>query len=208
MPDVEPGPAPLDGPLTTTLPAGTALHRIHSSGFPPASFNPTVLEPPRGGRFDSPDGSWPHLYAGLDVAAAVAEALLRHVPAPVDHPRLLPRVRLRDLRLSALVVTTDLELVQLHGPGLACVGQDSWLTACDGSRFGVTRRWATALRAWSPSSAGLTWRARPDNDRRSLVLFGDRVPGDALRVGMSLDVATGPGFRAVRDALRPYRVTL
>jgi hypothetical protein len=98
-------------PATEKLPSGTALYRVHRFPHKVSEFNSTSATPYAGGRFDSPDGTYAHLYAGQSEAAAIAETLLRSLPSN-EKGRFLPKARLKDRVLSELRTTRDLELVR------------------------------------------------------------------------------------------------
>ena len=76
------------------------------------------------------------LYAADDDATAVSEVLLRDLPLDERGARLLPRARLRNLRIGWLTTNRDLQLVDLRsGRDLAAIGQDTWLTDRPGERL-------------------------------------------------------------------------
>lgn len=61
-----------------------------------------------------------------------------------------------------------------------------------------TAAWAQALHACDDRIDGLVWVSRQNDGTRSVILFGDRVPGSALRVlGPSSPLESGPGYEAV-----------
>lgn len=211
-------PARYDGtPHTYLLPAYTRVTRIHSARYAVTSFNPRPAKNRyRGGRFDAtPDDPYSFLYAALDDAVAVSEALLRDVPFDERGTRLLPRAALTDKRIGWLRTIVDLELTDLRsGKALAAIGADSRLiTAID---YEVTRRWSAAIRAWVPHSAGLIWRSYREPAGYAMILFGDRCPSGALaEVNDALPVPAGnrqldagPGHLYVREILARYRTTL
>ena len=79
-------------------------------------FNPTVARSDlRGGRFDStPGDDYEFLYAADHDPTAVSEVLLRDLPIDDYGARLLPRVRLSELRIGWFSTTLELELVSLR----------------------------------------------------------------------------------------------
>ncbi len=196
--------------MVVALPVGTLLVRVHSSRYEQAEFNPGAsATADSGGRFDSLDGDYSHLYAGEDHAVAIAESLLRHVPFPSDGPRQLPRRVLEGLVLSALRTTCELDVVSLRGAHLGQINQDVWLTKCEAADYVETRRWAVAIRRWVPDASGFVWRSRRDEDRLAYVLFGDRTPGDALSPdGDPLPIDRGPGLVGVRRSLLRHNVVV
>lgn len=198
---------------------GTTLSRIHNSQFGAAEFNPMVASSPfAGGRFDStPGDEYAFIYAAEDDATAVSEILLRDLPADDHGARLLPASRLTGLRISRLRTTCDLELVALRtGKDLAAVGQDTWLTTAPASKYTATRKWATAIREWSPWAAGLTWRSHREPDGFVYIFFGDRCPSrcfaedeqDLPFPPQVRDLNSGPARLYIEEILTSYRVVL
>lgn len=182
-------------------------------------FNPTVARHPfRGGRFDAtPDDQYGFLYAADNDSTAVSEVLLRDLSLDERGARLLPRARLRNLRIGWLATTRDLQLVDLRsGRNLAAIGQDTWLTAGPASDYELTRTWASAIRGWAPWCSGLTWRSHREPEGFAYVLFEDRVPDDCLTEvasgvplpGEARRLEDGIGRLFVERILETYRVTL
>lgn len=218
-PNQEP-PESYDGtPAYLLLTAGTRLTRIHSVRFGVTEFNPTVARSPfAGGRFDAiAADQYAFLYAAADDRTAISEALLRDLPIDERGACLLPRVRLSDLRISWLVTTLDMQLVSLRsGQDLASVGQDAWLTVAPATEYPVTRRWASAIRAWAPRAVGLTWRSLREPAGFAFVFFSDRCPPGAFVESThdlpvptgEQDLDTGPARVYVEEVLVRYRVAL
>ena len=173
----------------------------------------------RAATFDSPIRTTEdaYLYASEDDATAVCETLLRDLPADDHGSRILHESRLTGLRMSRLLTTCDLELVALRsGKELAAVGQDTWLTTAPASKYAATRQWATAIRAWSPWAAGLTWRSHREPDGFAYIFFGDRCPTgcfeeDDLNLPFPpqvRDLSAGPARLYIEEILASYRVVL
>ena len=182
-------------------------------------FNPTAASHPlRGGRFDAtPDDPYGFLYAADDDATAVSEVLLRDLPLDERGARLLPRARLRNLRIGWLAMTRDIQLVDLRsGQNLAAIGQDTWLTTGPASDYELTREWASAIRDWAPWCSGLTWRSHREPEGIAFILFEDRVPRDCLAevsagvplMGDDQRLDDGIGRFYVERILENYRVAL
>ena len=206
MPAYPPPPSAPNRAKTAVLPAGTALFRVHSAHFAPDAFNPT--DPgaaPGGGRFDSVGGQPAYLYAALTPRAAIAEALLRSVPFDARGVRQLPRVALLGRRLSEIRTTAPLRVVQLHGEGLARLGQDVWLVHCDAAEYESTRAWGAAILRWNPSAAGLAWHPRHDDDGMAVCLYEGRTAG-GLEVVRTLDLASGEGLAVARSTLIAFGI--
>jgi hypothetical protein len=179
LPAIEP-PATCPGrPVTTKVPAGTVLFRVHRDSRRPYEFNPTARpttapeDPVEGGRFDSDDGSYAYLYAAFTEEGAFAECFARDLDYTLAGPRPLPRGRVAGTVVSAIFVQRDLEVVETQGAAAQQLGQDDWLTTSDESAYPLTRRWARAIRGWVPHGDGLEWRSKRDPGQRVLVLWGD-----------------------------------
>jgi hypothetical protein len=163
------------------------------------------------------DEHFAFLYAAEDDATAVSEALLRDLPIDEHGARLLPRAALSGRRMSWLRTSADLPLVSLgSGQDLAAIGQDTWLTTAPAAGYGMTRRWASAIRAWAPWATGLKWRSHREPEGFAYVFFQDGCPRgcfdevtDALSVPAGdQDLATGAGRLYVAEILARYRVAL
>ncbi|MGX1711401.1 RES family NAD+ phosphorylase [Streptomyces albidoflavus] len=199
MPRYQPPPAPAAPLSGLVLPAGTLLHRVHSTEFAPDAFNPLPAHCLYGGgRFDSTGcEKYGFLYAGLGPLGALGETLLRSLAFdPAGGPRLLPRTALRDRAVSRLRTTADLSLVPLtSAKELGAVHQDTWLVHAEAPDYPYTRDWAHWIRRHSgPWAQGLLWPSKRDPAEECVVLFHDRCPegllameGDSLR----LDTAEG-----------------
>ena len=144
MPPYQAPPSRYEGvPRRFFLPTGARLTRIHSAAFGVVEFNLTVARSDlRGRRFDStPGDDSAFLYAADHDPTAVSEVLLRDLPIDDYGARLLPRVRLSELRIGWFSTTLELELVSLRsGVDLAALGQDSWLTTASAADYAMTRR--------------------------------------------------------------------
>ena len=220
MPPCQAPPSRSDGkPRRFSLPAGSGLTRIHSTAFSVTQFNPTVPRSDLPGSLfrATPRDTFGLLYAADDDASAVSELLLRDLPIDEHRARLLPRVRLSDLRIGWLTTTVDLELVGLRSDlDLAAVGQDPWLTAASASEYVMPRRWCLLIRRWAPWAAGLTWRPHREPDGFAYVFFSDRCPHGCFKEatdGLPVPVAdanldAGAGRLYVEEILSSFRVAL
>ena len=194
-------------PAIERLPSGTTLYRVHRLPHKASEFNPPPASPYRGGRFDSPDGTYAHLYAGQSEAAAVAETLLRSLPIN-GKGRFLPRAILKERVLSALQTTLDLDIVRLHGDGLLRIGAVPGLTKCEARDYPYTRHWAQSIRTWAPTACGFVWRSRHHDNLLSYVFFSDRTPGAPFLDGPGNRIDSGPGLVLLRKMLLPYRIAI
>jgi hypothetical protein len=185
-------------PLLAHFPAGTRLYRVHSLTRAADAFNPCTRPDLRPGRFHPfyvADGTpVPVLYAGTSEEAALFETIFRDVPRAGPAKRVFP-TRYRGTGLSELVLTEDLVLADLRGPGLLRFGlRPRNLTDCSAAHYPETVRWAAALHRAFAGLDGLAWTSRQDNRATAVMLFGDRVPASALAAGsapLRLDVAPG-----------------
>jgi hypothetical protein len=188
-------------PLLFNWKKDSLLVRCHNARFGPASFNPGLGS----GRFhpfeDAQGSVVPILYAAGHPDGAMAETVFHDVPARGPAKR-IRRSSLKPLLLSALSCDRDLNLAQLFGFGLRRLGvtRQKLIEASD-QQYRRTNAWARALHGCDEKIDGLVWVSRQNDDVRSVVLFGDRVPSSALRnVGTSLPLYDGPGYDLVRGA--------
>lgn len=206
-------------PNRSPLPRGTTLWRVHRQEHRSWSFNPRPSDPLFGGaRFDATeDEPYPFYYAALDERTAVAETLLRDLEPDETGCRAVTWAARESRRLSALVLTRELDLVSLvTGEDLGAIGQDAWLVTSHD--YPQTRAWAHWIRDQDKQAHGLIWRSLRDPDKRAIILFGDRCaetfgPGyeqillhEVPEIAVDLD--TVPGEQRLRELLEPYRVTV
>jgi hypothetical protein len=212
MPSEEPPDDCAGTPVRAPVTAGTRLFRIHriSQHHGASDFNHTVPSSDSGGgRFDTLDAAYGHLYAALSVPGAVAEALLRGERAPTATSRLIPRLQLAGLGLSELELVRPVDLVSLRGADVGQVCQTSWLTKCEPSSYGITRRWGAAIRRWASWGGGFVWRARLDEEQLALVLYSDRIPpGTVVQAGDTLPIDSADGLELVIALLADHNVTV
>ncbi|HXP18767.1 MAG TPA: RES family NAD+ phosphorylase [Streptosporangiaceae bacterium] len=206
-------------PVQTELPAGTVLFRVHPAGFPAHAFNPRPSHRYYGGgRFDATDDDrYPYLYAGESVDVAIAETLLRDLPLDSAGVQQLPRARVRGRRVSAVTTTADLSLVSLRSAAdLGAVSQDPWLTTCGPQFYAQSRHWAHWIRRHAPTAAGYVWMSHREPTQQAFVLFGDRIPDEAITTVAAPQLPQGDeaefdhprGRRALIRRLRLYNVAL
>lgn len=198
---------PRSHPAIERVAAGTRWWRVHRLTRDGDGFSAAVPGAYSGGRFDCTDGSYGVLYAADSFAGAVAETVLRDTPLVDAGERVIPRAAVAGRGVSVLETTRDLSLAVLHGPGLAKVGQGLWLTKCDAIDYPLTREWGRALHDREPGIDGLVWRARFDEDRLALVLFGDRCAG-ALGVVATAPVDEGAGLEGLRRVLLDHSAAI
>ena len=212
----QPPPRRFDGKVATAhLAAGAVLSRVHRTDFDGVDFNPVgsdVLF--GGGRFDSTDADpYPYLYAGEVDRTALAETLLRDLPANDRGARFLAKKYWRGRRLSRFELTRSLPVVSLvTGEDLGAIGQDTWLTTCDPADYPQTRAWAHWLRRIAPGAAGMIWLSKRQPGSLSACLFGDRCPpGSLVETDGPLSVPCvfeEGGFDWLRANLAGFRVAI
>ena len=139
-------PGSLD-PAAAVLPAGSILFRVHPDSLRANAFNPHFG---LGARFHfilRDDGTKvPALYAAETPEAAIAETVFHDVPLRPRTRRQLSAWKLERRWLTRLRSLRDLQLVELHHPGLGRLGLNpDEITATDPSRYPRTRQWAQAL---------------------------------------------------------------
>lgn len=205
-------PPPLGGhapAVTTTLAAGTRLWRVHSDRRDAHAMNPTVPPAGRGGRFDSADGAYAHLYLGRDPEAAIAETLCRSLPLD-GSPRIVARQLLSGRVLTALEVRADITVAALYGPHLAAIGQDLWLTKSPSRDYPLTRAWAAAV--LTARVTGLEYRCRHDETRTAWMLTTapevPRHPDLTVVPESSVALDTPAGREQVRAVLDEHSAVL
>lgn len=202
------------------LPAGTPLIRIHQSTYDSTEFFiPDFSDPDRvGGRFDSTaDDPYGFLYAASDDITAVAEVLLRDLPAYGDGSRPVQRSQLLNRSISCIEPQSDLMLVSLQsGPDLGAVGQDTWLTTAPAQDYPTTQSWSTAIRQWAPQADGIIWHSRFNPPGKSYIFYSDRcdpqvfLPSSKHSLGMNSTspIDSGPGMIHISNVLSKYHTFL
>jgi hypothetical protein len=223
LPAIEPPAACPGHPVTSTLPAGSVLYRVHPADRPAHAFNPTPRPPPlpgdpvEGGRFDGIDGSYAYLYAALTEEGAFCESFVRDLDYARSGPRPLPWAQVSGKVVSTVRTRRDVELVEIQGAAAEQLGQDDWLTRCDEDAYPLTRRWAAAVRAWlpPPHRDGLGWQSKRDPQQRVVVLWGEPAGAATGCQVLEPDDATHSealdgGFGLVRLSafLAPWRLYL
>jgi len=95
------------------------------------------------------------------------------LPLTLHDAESLWREHSRELKLA------DLSSVALRKLGAQC----KQLIDTEKDRYPATRQWAQAIHRQCPQAQGLCWISRQDDTARAVVLFGDRIPAEALRPG-------------------------
>lgn len=187
-----------------TLPAGSNLSRVHDSRFGPTDFNPG----PKGGARFSFFGTplVPVLYAAAKEESAVAETLLRKIPAAGG--RLVHDAYAKNV-MSMLVTKRELNLASFMGTGLRALKVvASQLTNTPDTRYPQTRKWAQA--AYDAGYEGIVWMSKRNNTDQAYVLFGDRVDDSDLTVvaGSGRILSAGPGQVWLVNLCIPLHITV
>jgi RES domain len=136
------------------------FHRFYSRGHDPIFFDHS-----RGGRLNSPDGSYGVLYAAEQTNGAFAETFLRSPGS-----RLLPEDLIQKKALVVLQPTRAVQLVELHGPGLSVLGATAEVTASP-PPYELPQAWSAALHNHSGMFDGIAYRARHDNGEICYAFF-------------------------------------
>jgi len=166
----------------TALAQGAVLHRVHQSKYAADRFNPGVQGNARFSPIlDAQGNPVPTLYGGTTMACALMETVFHDVPHSAgfksfDKGKLVAQVH------STVRVEQALQLVDLASVPLRKLGVTrKQLIETEKDQYPATRKWAVAIRRQCPQAQGLTWVSRQDDSARAVVLFGDRIPGAALR---------------------------
>ncbi|HEX5832142.1 MAG TPA: RES family NAD+ phosphorylase [Gemmatimonadaceae bacterium] len=131
-------------------------------------------------------------YLGLSREAAFAESFL--------HPRIrvISRAAVDARAMTSVATSRPLQLVTLHGPGLAAVGAAAAVTH---GPHATARRWARALWRHPARPDGLAYRCRHDDDELAVALFDHAVDAltEVARLGPRADL---PWFGRTLDRYR------
>jgi RES domain len=144
------------------LSKGSELFRLHPSNFAAKYFNsdPTW-------RFNNPiKGEYGVLYAALDCGGALRETL------KPNKFNIISTEILETKRLSKLILTRDLRLVDLTGEGLSRIGADARLTT---GSYKISQLWSQALYKHPDQVDGIFYCSRYDPKKSCVVLYENRV---------------------------------
>jgi hypothetical protein len=183
---------------------------VHAAAWNAESFNPGQGG---GGRFHFILGKGgskvPSLYAATSRRGAIAESVFHDVPIRPASFRAVSLHKLEHRVLSRLRTRRDLQLVQLHHPGLGRLGlAPAEITATDPSEYPRTRRWAQAFHDYG-SHDGLVWISRLHNIDKAYTFFGDRVaPADLSPEGDPVPLSTAPGLDLVYELAEESGITI
>jgi hypothetical protein len=155
-------PADLDrrAPELLLLSAGTNVHRFYTAAFDPIYFDRSTL-----GRFNAPDGSFGVLYAGKEIAGALAETFLRRPGRSIVASDFLERKAYVRIELQF-----DLTMIMFAGPGLAILGATAEVPH-SGLPYDRPQAWSKALFRHPVRTDGIAYRARHDDDELCYAFF-------------------------------------
>jgi hypothetical protein len=172
------------------------MFRTHALNRAPFFFGCTKLN-----RFDSPDCSYDVLYAGLDHFCAFIETF-----AAVAGTRVITTTALKQSALTEFKARRPLRLVDLTQSGaLVRIGADGNLFTGDHI---VARLWSGAFHDHPRRFDGILYPSRLDPLRRSVVLFGDRVPRKMIELKRESWYAPGAQRRKLVEIVEHYRLEL
>ena len=167
-----------------TLAQGVVLHRVHLHRYRADQFNPGVSGNARFSPIQDEHGQpIPTLYGGTTMACALMETVFHDVPHTAGF-KTFDKARLGGQMHSVLQIAQPLALVDLASVPLRKLGVTRrQLIDTEKDRYPATRQWAQAIHRQCPQAQGLCWISRQDDTARAVVLFGDRIPAEALRQG-------------------------
>lgn len=164
-----------------TVPVGATFVRIHRTSLTPLHFGTSG-----DGRFDDPRGEYGVCYAARSLEGAFAETCLRAVGAT-----LIALAQLAIRSVTVLSTTTELRLVEVHGPGLARLGATA---AVSSGGYDVSQPWSRAVHDHPVRADGLVYRSNHDNGELCVALF------DRCRHGVTVGAASALTTDRVRLA--------
>lgn len=186
-------------PLEHLWPQGTTIRRVYDVNWGSRDFYANT--PTRRARFSPfvPAGvseALPVLYGADDDLGALSETVFHDVPV-TGPAKFVPSSKLLHEQLIELEATRDLRLVDLTTDGLSRLGLTRLqLIESDPRSYAETAEWARALHGHPSAPDGLYWVSRQHDTSMCVVLFGDRVAKNDLRVAQSppLPLAFGAGY--------------
>lgn len=188
-PMARPRKAPVPGEALNltfiTLPAGTLLHRIHSSRFGATQYNPTGGGNARFSPIRNAAGQVvPTLYAGSTFHCAAMETVFHDVPYAPGFKTVQQRRFAGNLH-SYVLLGSDLQLVDLSSKALRLLGVPrSQLIDTEADHYPCTRQWlrpfmrlpltlrgcagyrGRTMRPWRLSCSATEWPATTSRPRR------------------------------------------
>lgn len=150
------------------------------------------------------------LYAASDLHGALSETVFHDIP--VRGVKRIPQGLLVHRLAIDLEPVRDLHLVDLTSSGLSRLGvARTELVESGPLAYPATARWAKALHDSAAAPDGLQWVSRQHDTSTAVVLFGDRVTVDDLRLAgdtAPLVLYTGRGFEQVAQIADDEGITI
>lgn len=180
-------------PEPALIPAGTVLYRVQSREHStPVHYG---ADPHGDKRWNPPsdaDPSYGVMYVGTSPQAALVETLLHDAgDCVIGLAELTSRV------LWAFTTVADIPVIDLMGPALKRIHQDSKLLSTDDLRY--PKAWSQALHRACPKAQGLLYPARPAPKYACLALF------DRSRETIVASVDRNASARPLIDWIDPAR---
>ncbi len=173
------------------------LHRVHDRRFPGNDFNPCRGPDTRFAPIQDEEGRCvPSLYAGGTVEAAIYETVFHDIPVTSPDRKTVPRGAVESRKHSTLQPRRPLRLASLRAPDLRKwqIRRES-LIASPPSQYKHTALWAKAIHDQHDVD-GLIWTSRQCDPDAAMLLFGDRVAAQDIRV---VGVRAGTDGSFVKD---------
>lgn len=145
-----------------TLEAGSRFWRVHRREHDPIFFGPALGRPPVN-RFNAPNGEYRTLYAGLSLAAAFIESLLRQ-----PQVAFIDATEIESRYISEIASERVLHFADVRGAGLLKIGADNSLST---GAYDVAGRWALALWSHAQKPDGILYRSRHDPNHAAVAIF-------------------------------------
>lgn len=152
---------------TEAIAAGAKLVRIHRSDLGPLFYGASAQN-----RFDDPARAYGVGYFSTSVEGAFAETCLRDLGV-----RFLQLSFLDARSFATIAVRRPLQLVSLHGAGLAKLGATA---AVSSGLHPIAREWSRAIHNHPAQPDGIMYRSNHDNGELCIALFeraGARLGG-------------------------------
>jgi hypothetical protein len=186
------------GPLKASIifwKPGRPIHRIHSSAYAEAEYNPSAKGNARFSPIRDAAGEIiPVLYGGSTMNCALMETVFRDVPYTPDL-KIVDKSRLEAVAHSVVVSKADLLMIDLGNVALRKLGIDrAHLIDTTKAHYPETRRWAEALYEQLPDCQGLRWISRQDDSAEVILLFGNRISAGTLSVVQAAEPLQVRGF--------------
>ena len=171
-------------PRITALEPGL-WYRVHSNKRPGDSFNPSAASNARFSVVRREDNSvGPVLYAAQSIEGALMETVFHEAPIPAAGAQLREAdIVTTGYALSTIRIDAALSIIDLASVGLRRIGlRRAQVIDTMPSAYPATRATAEHLYRLAPAACGLEWISRQHDRSRSIILFGDRVGTNTVRL--------------------------